>query len=622
MLLESFQRCRQSKRITSVQQAITTILIAAATILTIAFGSCGIAVAAAPPTTSTTTGSTGYDGPAELPQVYVQSDMVDTPAPGSVISVSAGGNLQSAINNVQCGQTIQLQAGAVYKGVFTFPDKACDDNHWIIVRTSAIGSLPAQGKRATPCYAGVSSLPGRPALNCHSTANVMARLEVLSTGSGPIILKNGANHYRFVGLEVTRTPGTYVVYNLALNQNGGTSNHIIFDRSWFHGTAQDDTQRGVMLDGIRDAAVIDSYFSDFHCVSITGACTDSQTVAGGLGNIASGTWKIVDDFLEASGESILFGGGAATVSPADIEIRRNHFFKPLTWMRGQPGYVGGRNGNPFIVKNAFELKNGQRVLFEGNIVENVWGGFSQFGFGILLTPRNQAVGTTNVCPLCQVTDVTIRYSTVSHVGDGLQIANALSSNGGAPLAGERYSIHDITVDNVNAAKFDGKGNFIQVSTDQDAPVLKQVTLNHITAFQSNGMLILGDFTKVNPKMPGFVFTNNIVSAGAAPVATTGGGPTNCAYNPSPLTSLEACFETYTFSHNAIIATPLFFSPSKYPSENYFPTTPTAVEFVNYGGANGGNYQLGSTSPYKYAGMDGKDLGADIALIQAAVAGVE
>src|SRR5580704_3540724 len=93
---------------------------------------------------------------------------------------------------------------------------------------------------------------------------------------------------------------------------------------------------------------------------------------------------------EASGENILLGGGPATTTPADIEIRRNHMFKPMIWMKGQPGFVGGRDGNPFSVKNLFELKNAQRVLFEGNVLENTWGGFSQAGFGFLLTPKNQA----------------------------------------------------------------------------------------------------------------------------------------------------------------------------------------------------------------------------------------
>src|SRR5207245_9805099 len=112
--------------------------------------------------------------------------------------------------------------------------------------------------------------------------------------------------------------------------------------------------------------------------------------------------------------------------------RHNHFFKPLTWMSGQAGFVGGSSGNPFIVKNLFELKNAQRVLFEGTFLENSWGGFSQAGYGIVLTPKNR--GGPNYpyqCPICQVTDVTIRYSTISHVAGGLLIANLLSDNGGS-----------------------------------------------------------------------------------------------------------------------------------------------------------------------------------------------
>ena len=42
-----------------------------------------------------------------------------------------------------------------------------------------------------------------------------------------------------------------------------------------------------------------------------------------------GPFKIVNNFLEASGENILLGGGAATVTPADIEIRHNHMFRGL-----------------------------------------------------------------------------------------------------------------------------------------------------------------------------------------------------------------------------------------------------------------------------------------------------
>jgi hypothetical protein len=581
---------------------------------------------ASQPLSLTATGSSSnanYDGPAELPLVYVQTSMADTPAPGSVISVPQGGDLQQALNSVKCGDTIQLQAGAVYTGSFTFPALSCDNAHWIIVRTSAPdSSLPAENTRLTPCYAGVTSLPGRPALNCASSTNVLAKLQLASEGSGPITLANGANHYRFLGLEVTRTPGTGVVYNLAFDQSGA-ADYVIFDRSWFHGTAQDETERGVMLSGVTYGAVIDSYFSDFHCISVTGSCVDSQAVAGGIGDLASGPLKVVDNFLEAAGECFILGGGTATATPTDIEVSYNHFFKPMTWLKGQPGYVGGANGNPFIVKNHFELKNAERVLFEGNILDDTWGGFSQAGFAILLTPKNQAIGTANVCPACQVTNVTIRYSTISHVGGVMQIGNGLSANGGPPLAGERYSIHDITADDVNATLYAGYGTFAQVSMGPGAPVLQYVTINHVTAFEPTVMLNLGDDLATNPVMNNFVFTNNIVNAGSYPTQTTGsGGTTDCAYYSAPLTALTTCFQPYTFSHNAIIATPAVYPASKYPSGNFFPATVSAVDFVNYNNGNGGNYQLQNSSPYKNAGTDGLDLGANIAAIQAAIAGVQ
>jgi hypothetical protein len=571
--------------------------------------------------TSSTTGN--FDGPAELPRVYVSSDLADTPALGNVISVAKGGDFQQALNSAKCGDTIALQAGAVFTGNFTVPAPTCDNGHWIIVRTSAPdSSLPPEGTRISPCYAGVSSLPGRPAFNCTSSNNVLAKLQYSGQGSGPITFQNGANHYRFIGLEITRTLGTGVVYNLAFTQ-GNAADHIIFDRSWVHGTAQDETQRGIMLTGMTYAAVVDSYLSDFHCVSNTGACMDAQAIAGGAGSLISGPYKIVDNFLEAAGENILFGGAAATTAPTDIEIRRNHMFKPMNWMQGQPGFVGGADGNPFIVKNLFELKNAQRLLFEANILENAWGGFSQAGFGILLSPKNQAIGTANVCPACRVTDITIRYVTISHVGGAMQIGNGLSSNGGAPLAGERYSIHDLTADDIDATRYNGYGTFAQVSMGPGAPVLQYVTINHVTGFQPGVMLNLGDDISVNPVMNNFVFTNNLVNAGSGPTKTTGGGGmSDCAYHPAPLNALANCFQPYTFTHNAIIGTPANFPPSSYPADNHFPATPAAVGFLNYRNGKGGDYHLQSTSPYKNAGTDGKDLGADMEAIEAALAGVQ
>ena len=560
------------------------------------------------------------DGPAALPIVLISTAMANTPAPGITITVNSGGNLQAALNNARCGDTIHLQAGATFTGTFIFPNKNCDDSHWIIVRTSSDDSLlPAQGSRLTPCYAGVSSLPGRPAFNCSWTKNVLAKL-VMNRGlaSGPVVFAPGASHYRLIGLELTRVVGIGLVYALASPASGAVSSKIIYDRIWFHGTAHDETVRGIQLGGGTYVAVIDSFFTDFHCVAITGACTDAQAINGGINTHPMGPYKIVNNFLEASGENIMFGGGPATQTPADIEITHNHMFKPLTWMKGQPGFVGGVSGHPFVVKNLFELKNAKRVLLDSNIMENTWGGFTQVGFAIVLTPK-----ADGKCTICQVTDVTIRYNRISHMAAGMMLGNGLSDNGAVPLDGGRYSIHDVIFDDIDGTKFNGPNVFAQVSTGPHCPVVHDVTINHITAFPKTTSFLIGDVLSTNPKMKNFVVTNSIVNAGQNPVWSTGtGGSLNCAVHNSPLITFNACFNGYLFSHNALLASPGSYPPSTWPAPNFFPTTESAVEFVVYGSGTTANYALQSTSPYKGAGTDGKDLGANVLAVNAAVAKVK
>jgi hypothetical protein len=372
-----------------------------------------------------------------------------------------------------------------------------------------------------------------------------------------------------------------------------------------------------MLGTVRYAAVVDSFMTDFHCVAKTSACTDAQTIAGGLGDSPMGPYKIVNNFLESSGETVIFGGGRSTMTPTDIEIRRNHMFKPLTWMKGQTGFIGGTNGNPFIVKNLFELKNAQRVLLEGNILENCWGGFTQVGFAILLTPKNPGG-----CSVCQVTDVTIRYNSISHVGAGLQIVNGLSDSGAAPLDGERYSIHDLVIDDIDGAKYNGPGELAELAVSAGAPLLQNVTLDHITAFPSRMLFAIGDMVATSKPMKNVAFTNSIVNAGIYPVWSTGGGPANCAFHNIPATTFDTCFVNSSFTANAIIAAPASYSAGAWPAKNFFPGSAGAVRFANYNGGNGGDYRLQASSPYKTKGKDGKDLGADVDAIRAATAGAQ
>jgi len=556
------------------------------------------------------------DGPATLPAACFYTALSGTPSPGSVVPVAAGSDLQTAVDNAKCGDTLMLEAGAVWTTKqINFPAKSCTDSDWITIRTSAPDSaLPPEGTRLTPCYAGVSSLPGRPSLNCASLDNVVAKIEYDSGNlSGPLVFEDGATHFRFIGLEITKhTAGKFVVA-LASPVTGGAFDHVIFDRVWFHGDSDDETTRGLLLDGGNYIAVVDSYFSDFHCLSL-GKCTDAQAIAGGNGAVANGTYKIVDNFLEASGENIIFGGAGGSQVPTDIEIRRNHFFKPMIWLAGQPGFIGVK----FVVKNHLEFKNAQRVLVEGNIMENSWGGFSQSGFSVLATPKNDGY-----CSVCLVSDITFRYNTISHVGGGFQLANVVSANGFYAKEGQRYSIHDVIVDDINAAKYAGHGVLAQIETQYNTskvPLLQNVAIDHVTAFPDSILINAGG--AFSPKMPNFSFTNSIVSAGTYPVWSTGGGSTNCAHTDVPSTALDSCFSSPNFTGNVIFAQPEHYTSAMWPSGNWFPVSAANVDFVSFNGGIGGNYQLSPTSTYQSKDPLGKNPGADVLGIANATAGVD
>lgn len=568
--------------------------------------------------------ATGYDGPARLPITTVASSMADTPAPGTVISVDAGGDVQAALDSAHCGDTIKLQAGATFTGTFRFPALGCDNNHWIIVRTNAPDStLPAEGHRLTPCYAGVASLLGRPQFPCKDPQNVLARL-VAKSIVGPVIFQTGADHYRLVGLELVRMTGTTSAISLVSVEHGGHADHIVLDRSWLHGTVEDETRVGINLSGAKYVGVVDSYFSDFHCISVTGGCLEAHAVSGGTGDYQGGPYKIEDNFLEASGQAILFGGGPATTTPTDITIRFNHFFKPWQWMKGNSPFQGGSSGMPFIVRHALELKNAVRVLAENNLIENVWGGFGEAGTAILLTPKNQHLLSGNVCPTCEVTDVTIRYTRISHASGGFEIQTALSGNetdGAAAKAGARFSIHDVVMEDISR-KYLGWGRLFLVGNSWPSNPLNTITINHITGFPDPGDGILALHNLISyPEMSGFVFTNNIVTAGKYPVWNTGGGRASCAYANVPLISLTNCFTSFKFTNNALIADPSHYPLSAWPDGNLFAEDMQDVGFQSSSSV-GGNYQLQATSPYKNRGTDGKDLGADIVGLNQALKGVE
>src|SRR5262252_3697311 len=66
----------------------------------------------------------------------------------STISVAAGGDLQSAINNAQPGDTIALARGATFTGGFVLPNKGGSTP--IVIRTAGDDGLPGPGGQIAP----------------------------------------------------------------------------------------------------------------------------------------------------------------------------------------------------------------------------------------------------------------------------------------------------------------------------------------------------------------------------------------------------------------------------------------------------------------------------------------
>lgn len=175
--------------------------------------------------------------------------------------------------------------------------------------------------------------------------------------SSAFLMRNGANNVRIIGVEIyTETTNNF---GLVLQGQGETvlasiPTGMIIDRCYIHGNGL-QCQHGVTLNGTY-GAVINCYITD-----IKWAGVETQAVNGYAG---PGPFRIDNNFLYAASISVLFGGAEPNIiglHPADIVVRRNHGWKPLS-LKG--------TGN--VAKNQYEIKHAQRILFEANVAENSW----------------------------------------------------------------------------------------------------------------------------------------------------------------------------------------------------------------------------------------------------------
>jgi hypothetical protein len=376
----------------------------------------------------------------------------------------------------------------------------------------------------------------------------MAKLE---TASGFVLeTAPGAHHYRFVGLEFRPAAGpgpngegvflnSLIHFGVTGADGDQLPHHFIVERCYLHGDPEVGTRRGIILNS-GAAAVVDSYFSDF---KMTGA--DSQAMIGWEG---PGPYRIENNYLEAAGENLMFGGADPAVAdrvPADIEIRRNHFSRPTAWKAGAPDFAG----TTWSVKNLFELKNARRVRVEGNLFEYNWPE-SQNGFAILFTVRNQ----DGQSPWSVVEDVTFSYNIVRHVANGILILGEDDNYSSGRT--RRIQIRNNLFEDLGGNW--GEGDFIKiVEGAEDVVVEYNTVLNSGHILMSHGR-----------PQPGFVFRSNIVFHNQAGIVGTDMAP--------GIDALERYFPDAVMRENLIVGG----RADHYPDDNGFPESTAEIGLGN------------------------------------------
>ncbi len=551
---------------------------------------------------------------AQVPPAQPNTAAIETCFPDTagyaVITVGPVGrdysDLQSAINAAPPGSLLVLDAGATFKGSFSLPYKA--GNEWVVIISSQMSLLPAPETRIRPdASTGNVSYPTQKDAMPKIISNNPSGLPCFRTMAS-------AHHYRLMGLEISVDTNVLNSYGLvflgdatsAQNTLNVVPHDLIIDRCYIHGHTKATIMKAGILLNCANAAITDSHISDFHSVGY-----DTYAIGGTNG---PGPFKILNNYLEAAGENILFGGAAPAIPdlvPSDIEVRNNHFFKPFSWRTGHPDYAGQH----WTIKNLFELKTGVRVLLDGNILENAWADLpiGQSGYAILLTVRAEGGAASQA----DVSDIAITNNIIRHAGAGISLSGHDSPT--ASLQSRRIKIANNLFDDINGPEFgDGNingpndGTFIKIGDPAD------VIIDHNTVFQS------GPVTWAYGSTANIAFTNNMfncfVSDGGyqglyGPGFAQGGNGPMGAYFPGITDAGQGLHKNVLIGGNAAQ-----YSNYSTLSQNYFPATAAAVGFVDVanGAADYHLYALANTSAFKNAAADGSDIGVDMLRLDSAL----
>jgi len=438
------------------------------------------------------------------PKVYIDTTW-NPPVGGMTWPVHNSGDFTAALAGFAPGDTIILDAGTVYSGNFVVPYKNNPGHLWTYIESSALNSLPAPGTRVGP--GDGTNMPKIVTPNLNPALTLCGNTDSTCSAAG-------TNYIRLVGIELysTSTVGgggcthqlcndwSYELIRTDSPDNGTTTtlpDHITVDRCYLHGSPTQDVVHAIIGNGTY-FAVVESYISDIHQ-----GTTDSQAF---LAYYTPGPLKIVDNYLSATTENLMLGGGGGYNNPyvpSDIEIRNNHFFKPLSWFScGDGGTIQigqyladgtkctGPEQNQWDVKNNLEVKSAQRAVITGNTMENNWLS-GQTGTSVLFTVRTGQSGNIAV-----VDDILFQNNTITNVTSGmttLEGDNVCGAGGGYPQCTTPGETRRIWVDN----------NLFLLRNSQD-------TVEHIGIQFSPSGMDLETPPKSYPGLTDFIYQHNTV----------------------------------------------------------------------------------------------------------------
>lgn len=393
------------------------------------------------------------------------------------IVVPCGGSVANAISTAKAGNSITLSAGCRYVvGELQLPSKT----GVVTIRTDAV--LPE--RRVTTADASL--------------------MPILANGSaGKVINGTGASNWKFDGIQFESTTTSEII---ALQD----SENITFDRILI--VAGTNGQRRAIRGNGKNITLTRS-----HIANIWTAGADSQAFCAWDG---AGPFTITDNYLEAASENVMFGGAdsaSADRVPANILIEGNLFSKRLEWKPVPPATTSGK-----VVKNLLEFKAAKHVIVRNNTFERSWTD-AQTGYGISIKSVNQ----DGSAPWSATEDVLFEGNTVRDVEGGFNIQGYAADQPGGRTTGVVIRSNTIQASGVAMQIIDGPGTVtVDRTTFVNGYTFMQLSGSQIGNLTVTGVLanhndygVKGDSAGIGtPSLVKFAavwtWTNNVLLGGA------------------------------------------------------------------------------------------------------------